>query len=62
MNKDGWSKRFKGAERGGAWIYTHAKAIDGRAIVVNHAGIAFNGVRYRTLEDAKRAAIGKPAE
>ncbi|XKM40362.1 hypothetical protein A4U53_031010 [Rhizobium ruizarguesonis] len=54
---DGWKKKFKGSDQGGARIYTHADALDGRAIVENHNGIWFNGKRFLFLDDAKRAAL-----
>lgn len=62
MSKDdGWKKKFKGSEWGGAKIYTHPDAIDGRAIVVNGHGVTFNGKRYPDLESAKAAALPAPA-
>lgn len=57
----GWRKKFKGTERGGAYIHTHPNAIDGRAIVENHHGISFNGVRYPSIEQAKLAALSPTA-
>ncbi|MBX5010864.1 hypothetical protein HJB67_12955 [Rhizobium lentis] len=54
---DGWAKKFKGNESGGAKIYTHPDALDGRAIVENHNGVWFNGRRFLFVEDAKRAAL-----
>jgi hypothetical protein len=56
MNKNGWSRKFKGSrERGGAWIHTHPDVED--AIVENHHGIRFRGVSYPGLEEAKNAAL-----
>lgn len=55
--KDGWSKKFKGNERGGAHIYTHPDALDGRAIVVNGHGVSFNGASYDNLDTAKAVAL-----
>lgn len=55
---DGWKKKFKGDKcRGGAFIYNHPCAIDGRAIVENGYGFAFNGENFPSLADAKRAAL-----
>lgn len=58
--KDGWSKKFKGNERGGAHIYTHPDVLDGRAIVVNGHGISFNGASCDSLDTAKAAALSRP--
>lgn len=51
----GWTREFKGSERGGAWIFRHPEVP--RAIVMNHHGVSFNGQRYASLEDAGRAAL-----
>ncbi|MAZ17913.1 MAG: hypothetical protein CL535_16485 [Ahrensia sp.] len=60
--KDGWTKKFKGDERGGAWIYTHPDAFDGRAIVVNGSGVRFNGMWLDSLDEAKRVALTAPTQ
>lgn len=53
-----WTKKRKGA----AVIWTHPEAKDGRAIVVNHYGVRFNGRNYSSLEIAKAVALrrGRP--
>jgi hypothetical protein len=56
-SNDGWKRKFKGSEHGGAYIYTHPNALDGRAIVVNGHGVTFNGETYESLEAAKAAAL-----
>jgi hypothetical protein len=50
-----WTKRFKGSERGGAYIHTHPD-VD-RAIVENHNGITYAGHSYVSLDAAKAAAL-----
>lgn len=60
--KRSWKKKFKGDDRGGAWIYTHPDARDGRAVVVNGYGASFNGQHYSTLEDAQAAALSKDSK
>lgn len=57
MADDGWKKKYKGSERGGANIYIHPDAK--RAIVHNHLGITWAGQRYETLAEAKAAALGQ---
>lgn len=55
----GWNRRFKGSDsRGGAWIWTHADAKEGRAIVQNHHGFSFAGNTYPDFASAARAARG----
>jgi len=56
-SKDGWTRKFKGNENGGARIYIHPDALDSRAIVENQNGIWFNGKQFFFIEDAKRAAL-----
>ena len=51
---DGWTKKSKG----NAKVYTHPGVPDGRAIVENHWGVTFNGVKYPSVDLAKIAALG----
>lgn len=50
-----WKRKFKGTGYGGAYIHTHPSVE--RAIVENHNGISFNGLRYMSLDAAKCAAL-----
>lgn len=54
---DGWTKKFKGDHRGGAWIYTHPDAFEFRGIIHNHHGFRFNGIFYGSLQEAKEVAL-----
>lgn len=54
---NGWIKKFKGNERGGAFIYTHPSLT--RAIVENQHGVRYDGQEYPSVSAAKHAALGK---
>jgi hypothetical protein len=57
--RDGWTRKFKGTERGGAHIHTHPSLA--RAIVVNHNGVSYAGAEFRDLESAKIHALSTMA-
>lgn len=50
-----WKRKFKGSERGGAYIHTHPDVE--RAVVENHHGINYNGQSYPSLDAAMAAAL-----
>lgn len=50
-----WKKKFKGSWRGGAWIYTHSSLK--RAIVKNHNGVTFNGMKFSSVSSAQEFAL-----
>lgn len=52
---DGWTKKSKG----NAKIYTHPSVE--RAVVENHWGVTFNGLKYPSVDMAKIAALGGTA-
>jgi len=56
MTTEGWKKKRKGA----AVIWIHPSATDGRAIVQNHLGVFFGGRTFKTVEEAKSAALTEP--
>lgn len=53
--KDGWTRKFKGNERGGAHIHIYPGLT--RGIVVNHHGVFFDGAEFTNLESAKAHAL-----
>jgi len=55
---DHWKKKSKG----NAKVYTHPEAREGRAVVVNHYGVFFNGETFASLNEAKEAACSTSSD
>lgn len=56
--RDGWTKKTKG----NAKIYTHPQVFENRAVVENFNGVTFHGQSYRSVSDAKAAALSYTPE
>lgn len=57
MTPQGWTKKSKGSAK----IYTHPQIDGGRAIVVNHYGVRFDGQAFASLDADMAHALARAA-